>query len=652
MLPKRYIGLLSSTIILAQGLLSGSVHELHSPAGTILLKVELSDKITFSVFHNSALVVAPSPLSMTLRDHPQLGIDPVLRDVTERSVDEVIRPVVPEKNALIPDHYEEISFSFEGGYGLVFRAYDDGVAWRFTTGLDGDIDVLAEEVRVNFPADHFVYFATVQGFHSHQESLFDFLPLSAIPADRMGYPPVLVYPGQGPRIALTEADLNDYPGLYLSGTGSPSLVGTFPAAAAEEEQIDDRDVRVVKAHDYLARTTGRRSFPWRVLIMAANDAALVENQLVYKLASPLQIEDPDWIRPGQVAWDWWNALNLRGVDFEAGNNTATYKYFIDFAADHDIEYVILDAGWYIRGNLLELNPAIDMDAILGHARKRDVGIILWVAWKTLDDQLDKALDQFEKWGVQGIKVDYMQRDDQWVVNYYHRIAREAARRQLLVDFHGAYKPTGLRRAWPNVLTREGVQGLEHVKWSENVTPEHDLTIPFTRMVAGPMDYTPGAMINAQKDNFRISFTRPMSQGTRCHQLAMYVVYESPLQMLCDSPSNYLAEQECLTFIARVPTIWDETRVMDARVSDYVLVARRSGERWYLGAMTDWTPRELVLDLSFLGKGRYTMESFADGVNAHRHGNDYRREVRTVSRRDRPTITLASGGGWAAILQPR
>jgi alpha-glucosidase len=649
---ERFILACAALLIIAPALITANEYNLHSPDGTLRLKVETSGQVTFSVYHNSTLILAPSLLSMTLRNHFRLGLDPVVREEKRRSVDEVIHPVVPQKTAVIPDRYEELTLSFEGDYALTFRAYDDGAAYRFSTDLDGDIDVLTEEVRVNFPADHPVWFPTEPGFFSHQERLFELLPLSEIPPEKMCYPPALVVPADGPRIAITEADLEDYPGLYLSGTGSPALVGTFPAAAAREERLRARDIQVAERHDYLARTAGRRSFPWRVLLIADNDGALIENQLVYQLAKPIQIDDPSWIKPGKVAWDWWNALNLRGVDFEAGINTATYKYYIDFAANHNIEYVILDAGWSVYEDLHTINPDIDMEAILRHARKRDVGIILWVVWKTLDEQLETAMDQFEQWGVKGIKVDYMQRDDQWMVNYYHRIAEEAARRKLLVDFHGAYKPTGLRRAWPNVLTREGVQGLEHSKWSENVTPEHDLIIPFTRMLAGPMDYTPGAMINAQKDNFRIIFTRAMSQGTRCHQLAMYIVYESPLQMLCDSPSNYLAEQECLGFITSVPTVWDDTRVLDAKVSDYILIARRSGETWYLGAMTDWTPRNLNLDLAFLGKGKYTMEIFADGANAHRHGNDYRRDIRTVSRRDRLMIHMAPGGGWAAILEPK
>ncbi|UCG88420.1 MAG: glycoside hydrolase family 97 catalytic domain-containing protein, partial [Gemmatimonadota bacterium] len=360
--------------------------------------------------------------------------------------------------------------------------------------------------------------------------------------------------------------------------------------------------------------------------------------------------DPSWIRPGKVAWDWWNALNLQGVDFAAGVNTATYRYFIDFAADHGIEYVILDEGWSVPGDLSSINPEVDLEALLAHARERGVGLILWVVWKSLEDRFDESLDLFAEWGVAGIKVDFMQRDDQPMVDYYWRVAQAAAERQLLVDFHGAYKPTGLRRAYPNVITREGVRGLEWSKWSEHPTPEHNVTLPFIRMLAGPMDYTPGAMLNAQESQFHAVFDRPMSMGTRVHQMAMYVVFESPLQMLSDSPSNYLRELECLRFMVDVPTVWDETRALSAQVGDWVAVARRRGEQWYVGAMTDWTEREIELDLSFLGDGTWSAVIFEDGVNAARSATDYRRLERQVSAGQSMTIHLAPGGGWVARFE--
>ncbi len=497
-----------------------------------------------------------------------------------------------------------------------------------------------------------MWFPTEEGFLTHSERRYDALQLGAIAAARMASLPVLLALPEGPKVAITESDLRDYPGMYVTGSSGDLLRGVFPAYPLAEKREGDRTVRVTERAEYLARTTGPRSFPWRVFAIAENDGDLIENTLVWQLAPPLAIEDPRWIRPGKVAWDWWNANNLVGVDFATGLNTETYRYFIDFAADHSIEYVILDEGWSQPDDLTRRNPDIDLQALLTHAQERGVGLILWVMWKALDDRLEDMLDRFSVWGVAGIKVDFMQRDDQKMVEYYWKVAEAAATRRLLVDFHGAYKPAGLRRAYPNVITREGVLGLEHNKWSEHPEPEHNVTLPFIRMLAGPMDYTPGAMRNAQPTAFKPVFDRPMSLGTRVHQLAMYVVYESPLQMLADSPSNYLRERECLAFLSVVPTVWDETRVLTAAVGDWVVVARRYRNVWYVGAMTDWTPRELDVDLSFLGEGVWAADIFADGLNAARHAEDYRRTDAMVMAGDVLPIRLAPGGGWVARFERR
>ncbi|NQV32035.1 MAG: glycoside hydrolase family 97 catalytic domain-containing protein, partial [Phycisphaeraceae bacterium] len=370
---------------------------------------------------------------------------------------------------------------------------------------------------------------------------------------------------------------------------------------------------------------------------------------VYKLSTPCKLKDTAWIKPGKVAWDWWNACNVFGVDFKSGVNTETYKYYIDFASKYGLEYIILDEGWYKLGDLLDVVPEMDMEELFAYARKKKVGIILWVVWKTLEDQLVPALDQFEKWGAKGIKIDFMQRDDQWMVQFYERVAIETAKRHMMVDYHGSYSPKGLRRAYPNVISREGVKGLENCKWSADITPEHCVTLPFTRMVAGPMDFTPGAMINAQEKNYQAVFDRPMSMGTRCQQLAMYVIYESPLQMLSDTPTHYYREPDCMAFLSKVPSVWDETVALDARVADYALMARRSGKTWYVGAMTDGTARELTVDLSFLDKGRYKADIYQDGPNAGRYGQDFKRVKQRVTASDKLTIQLAPGGGWVACL---
>ncbi len=625
-------------------------YDVISPDKELRLKVTVNDKIQYSVSHNSKVLIDSSAISLRLGDGTVLGVNPQVRQVKRREVDEKIFPVVRVKSRVILDQFEEMSLELEGGFGLICRAYNDGVAYRFVTDIDKEIKVVTEEVVFNFTDDHSIYFPEEEGFQTHSERDYKYLKLSEISDQMMCSLPALVDVKEGPKVLITEADLEDYPGLYLRGANNRSVFGKFPAYALADKARNDRDVPVTKRAGFIAKTHGRRSFPWRVLIVAANDGDLIESEMVYKLAKPLQLEDTSWIKPGKVAWDWWNYNNIYGVDFRAGVNTETYKYYIDFAAKYGLEYIILDEGWYVLGDLMNIVEGMDMEELFRYAKSKNVGIIPWVIWKTLDDQLDEAMDQFEKWGAKGLKVDFMQRDDQWMVNYYHKIAREGAKRHMLIDFHGSYKPTGLRRAYPNVITREGVRGLENCKWGTAANPEYNVTIPFIRMVAGPMDYTPGAMVNAQKQNFRPIFNRPMSLGTRCHQLAMYVVYESPLQMLADTPTNYLREKECMKFLAKVPTVWDETKVLDAEVADYVIIARRSGVEWYVGAMTDWTARELTVDFSFLDPGRHRMEIYKDGINADRYGNDYKRERAKITASGKMKIKLAPGGGWAAIIR--
>jgi len=441
-----------------------------------------------------------------------------------------------------------------------------------------------------------------------------------------------------------------YPGLWLRGTAGNALSATFPPYPLKQELTGDRDYRVVESADYIAVTTGKRTFPWRVLGIVKRDADLLTNPLVWLLEKPSQVQDTSWIKPGKVAWDWWNANNVYAVDFKAGINTETYKYYIDFAAKYGIPYIILDEGWYKLGNVLEVVPEINMEELMAYAKQKNVGIILWVVWKTLDDQLIPALDQYEKWGVKGIKVDFMQRSDQLLIDWFHRVSRETAKRKMLVDFHGDQKPATMTRTWPNLISTEGVRGLEWSKWSRESEPEHNVSLPFTRMFLGPMDFTPGAMLNAQRAAFAPIFSRPMSLGTRCHQLAMYVVYESPLQMLADSPSNYLREPESMEFLAAVPTEWDDSIPLDGKIGQYVAIARRNGADWYVGAMNNWTARDLDIDFSFLPDGNFQMGAYQDGVNADRMGSDYKLVKMQVNRTTKLRIKLAPGGGWAARIR--
>ncbi len=648
----RKINLLLGLFFLASWAAPAKEYMLVSPDRQMIMKVRVDDKVTFEITRNGNPVVSSPGISMTV-DGVVIPVKGArVKKVLTAKKDNILQPVVPVKNAVVRNQYNELTLKFRGIYDIVFRLYNDGAAYRFVIHQPGSVKVQDETARFVFPAGTKSFYPREESFFSHNERSYVHLDLADIqPGDLASLPALFEVPG-GPDVLLTESDLNDYPGMWLTGTGKDEIMATFPRFVLKTEQIKDRNVKPVERADYLAKTSGDRTFPWRIMAIAPEPKDLLENEMVFKLASPLKIQDPSWIKPGLVAWDWWNALNVYGVDFKSGVNTATYKYFIDFASANGIPYIILDDGWYKLGNLMEVNPEVDMEELLRYGKEKNVGIILWVVWKTLDDQMEQALDQFEKWGVRGIKVDFMQRDDQWMVNFYRKVAREAAKRHLLVDFHGAYKPSGLRREYPNVISREGVKGLEWNKWSTEITPQHNVTIPFIRMTAGPMDYTPGAMVNAHKKNFHISFERPMSMTTRVHQLAMYVVYESPLQMLADNPSRYMQEKECLNYLSHVPTTWDETHALAGEVGKYVVVTRRKGDTWYIGAMNGPGKRTVETKLDFLPEGSYQAVIFRDGVNAGRYAQDYKRTEEILQNTATLTIRMADGGGWVAVLKKK
>jgi alpha-glucosidase len=649
-LLKRTLLLPITLLCLAAPAAAQSDYRVLSPNRRIELRVGAAGRVRYDVLVNGKALLRDSTLSMVI-DGGTLGLDPKVRRAKPSAHDRWVEPVVRQKSARVRDAYNELRLEMDGDYAVVFRVYDEGVAYRFETQLPrAEVKVYREEAAFNFADNYTAFYPQEESLFSHNERLYVPKPLKEIAPAAFASLPAVVDAG-GVKVAVAESDVEDYPGLWLRGTGGAGLGAMFPPYPLKEELKGDRDFKVTEAADYIAVTKGARTYPWRLLGVAERDGDLLTNQLVYLLQSPSRIQDASWIKPGKVAWDWWNANNVYGVDFKSGVNTATYKYFIDFASQYGVEYVVLDEGWYKLGNVLEVVPDIDVPGLVDYGRRKNVGLILWVVWKTLDDQLEPALDQFEKWGVKGIKVDFMQRDDQKVVNFYHRLSREAAERKMLVDYHGAQRSALMTRTWPNLITNEGVRGLEWSKWSADAGPEHNLTLPFTRMFLGPMDYTPGAMLNAQKKSFAPVFDRPMALGTRCHQLAMYVVFESPLQMLADNPSNYLREPEAMEFLAAVPTVWDETRVLDGRLGDFVLVARRSGREWYVGAMTDWTARELEVVFSFLPEGEFKLDAYQDGVNAERAAFDYKKVSGRADRTTRLKIRLAEGGGWAARLRP-
>ncbi|HEX6803589.1 MAG TPA: glycoside hydrolase family 97 protein [Terriglobales bacterium] len=653
---KTILGFLVPMLLLLSASMSAaaqSSYDLNSPDNRIEVRVRTAGQVRYDVLLRGAPLLENAALSLDV-DHHKLGLQAKVLNAKQGTHDQEIEPVVHQAFAKIRDHYNELHLSFEGGYAITFRAYNEGVAYRFETTLPGkQVRIYDEQADFNFANNAVVYYPEEDSFYSHNERKYLPHRLNEIAPQFIATLPAVVDVGGGAKLAIAESDLSDYPGLWLKG-GAPqfALHATFPPYPLKQQQTSDRDYKVVEAADYIAVTAGTRTFPWRVLGIADHDGDLITNEIVYLLESPAKFQDTSWIRPGKVAWDWWNDWNIKGVDFHAGINTKTYEYYVDFASKYGIPYIILDDGWYNLGNLLEVVPDLNMQELLDYAKQKNVGLILWASWKTLDDQLIPALDQFEKWGIKGIKVDFMQRSDQIMVNYFERVCREAAKRHLLVDYHGDQKPATMMRTWPNLINTEGVRGMEWSKWSWESEPAHNVSLPFTRMFLGPMDFTPGAMRNVTRQTFAPIMSQPMALGTRCQQLAMYVIYEAPLQMLSDSPSNYLREPEIMEFLGPVPTTWDDSKVLDARMSQYVLLARKNGSDWWIGAMTDWTPRDLELDLSFLPEGNFSMDSYEDGVNAGRDATDYRKSTQQVSRATRMKIHLAPGGGFAARIHAR
>jgi alpha-glucosidase len=634
-----------------------SQFDVSSPDGTITLTVRAEDKLQWSVTRNGRPVIAPSPISMQLTDGMILGDHPSILNSDLEEVD-VTFDAINYKKATVRDHCNQLTLNCGDQSGVIFRVYNDAVAYRFFTGLEGEVVISHEEANFNFTEDHDALIPYMWDYRDGRifncsfESLYTEQKISCFRTDSLAFLPLMVDLGEGKKAVIIEADLEDYPGMFLdvNETGK-GFKGVFAPYPLEEKQAGINYIPVRRA-DYIARTKGTRNFPWRGVIISNQDRELLNNDLVQKLASPCRIEDVSWIRPGQVAWDWWNGMNISHVDFIAGTNTETYRYYIDFAAANGIPYLLMDAGWSQFGDLTRTRPEIDLPVIIGYGRDKGVGVILWAGWRQLTQQLDEVLSLYSEMGVKGFKIDFIDRDDQLAVASTYQIAKKAAEHRLMIDYHGVFKPTGLQRTYPNVVGFEGVKGMENVKWAREDVPRYDVTIPYIRMLAGPMDYTPGAMRNASRSNFAPINSNPMSQGTRCHQLAMYVIFESPLQMLSDNPTEYMREQESTDFITRVPVTFDQTVPLDGSVAEYVALARRKGDTWYVGAMTNWDARDLTLDLSFLGEGDYEAVIFRDGVNAHRQGSDYKLENMKVSGKDRLEVHLAPGGGWAARIEKR
>ena len=636
-----------------------------SPDKSIVATVNVGSVLTYDIDANGTKLIDDSPIAMTLSDGTVWGREPKLKSAKRRSLNTNVEAAF-YRSSVVKDSYNEVALAFGGGWSVEFRAYDDGVAYRFRSTRKRPFNVEGETVCYRFTSDATATVPYVKAgkdgdlesqYFNSFENTYTTAPLSKLNRGRLMFLPLVVEAGNGMKVGITESDLYDYPGLYLtSSDGGHTLSGRFAAYPKRVEQGGHNNLQMIvkEREPFIAKVDRPRTFPWRIAVVAKNDAQLASNNLSYLLAAPSKVSDTSWIRPGKVAWEWWNDWNLYGVSFKTGINTDTYKAYIDFASDQGIEYVILDEGWAVNGkaDLMQVVDGIDIDELVRYGEEKNVGIILWAGFHAFERDMENVCRHYSRMGVKGFKVDFMDRDDQQITKFEHRAAEMCAKYKLVLDLHGSYKPAGMNRTWPNVLNFEGVNGLEQMKWSPDTLDQvkYDCLVPFLRQMAGPLDYTQGAMRNAARGAYRPCNSEPMSQGTRCRQMALYMVFDSPLNMLCDSPSNYLREPDCTEFIASVPTVWDETRILDAKMGEYIVVARRKGTVWYIGGITDWTPRDVQVDLSFIDQGSTVATLFKDGVNADRAGRDYQRETISVRKGQKLGFHLAPGGGFAMKVE--
>ena len=669
----RLITSVATLMMCAATMTAGQTYSVASPDGKINVTVTAGKDLRWSVDADGVGVLAPSAMSMTLADGDVLGANVKVRKAQEKNIRSSFKTPFYKK-AEVKDDYNQLTLTCAGGYEVQFRVYDDGAAYRFVSDRKKGFTVEDELAEFNFASDHQAFIPYINDnrggdkYSYSFESYYDRQPISQMYADSLAITPLLVDLDGGMRAAVMDNAVEDYPGMFLvrnsdrphslKGAFAPEITAGHWGGHMKLNYISDSRA----AH--IAEAGARQAFPWRTLLIARDDMDLLDNDMAQRLAPECRIEDTSWIRPGKVAWDWWNTTNLSGVDFKAGMNTDTYKYFIDFAAANGLEYIIIDCGWssgkaddWKEESLMICNPDIDLPALIAHGDEKGVGVILWASWAACDAEKDTVFPHYAKMGVKGFKVDFLDRDDQKMLRSMEEIVKCAADNRLLIDLHGM-RPTGIQRKYPNVVNFEGVKGLENCKWAamegdRSATDfcEYDVTIPYIRMLSGPMDYTPGAMTNKARDYFRPVNDHPMSQGTRVHQMAMYTVYEAPLQMLADSPTAYMKNQECTDFMAAVPTTFDETVPLDGKVGEYVAVARRKGDTWWIGAMNNWEPRELTIDFSFLPEGRkYKAVVFQDGINSNVEATDYKRLELEVDSDTQLRTVMAPGGGWTARIR--
>ena len=636
-------------------------YKLASPDGKLQTTVTTGEQLTYDITLNGQQVLSPSPLSMTLDNGEIWGDNDKPSKVSRKSVNEKVTSPFYRATEL-GNNYNEMTLQFRGNWSLVFRAYNDGIAYRFVNKNKKAFNVVNELVNYSFPTDATASVPYVKPRKNQNrwansfENYYANAPLSKIEKEKLIFLPLVVSLDNNVKVCITEVDLENYPGLFITGNGSTQLTGEFAPYPKRVEQGGHNMLQMLvrETENFIAKVEKPRNFPWRVAIVTENDKDLASSNLGYVLAEPSRLEDISWIKPGKIAWDWWNAWNLDGVDFKTGVNNDTYKAYIDFASKNNIEYVILDEGWAVnkQADLMQVVPEINLEELVAYANAKNVGLVLWAGYHAFNRDMENVCRHYSEMGIKGFKVDFMDRDDQEMTAFNYRAAEMAAKYKLILDLHGTHKPAGLNRTYPNVLNFEGVNGLEQMKWEKNTTAqvEYDVMIPFIRQVSGPMDYTQGAMRNAAKGSYYPCYYEPMSQGTRCRQLALYMILESPFNMLCDTPSNYEREKECTDFISTIPTVWDETIVLDGKMGDYIITARRNGSTWYIGGLTDWNARDLEVDLSFLGDKKYSGKLFKDGINANRIGRDYKTENISAKKGDKIKVHLAPGGGFALILK--
>ncbi|RUA31856.1 MAG: glycoside hydrolase family 97 protein [Bacteroidetes bacterium] len=625
-----------------------------SPNGKITVAVSISDEITFKINYKNQALIEKGTISLNLINE-KLGEMPKLISTKKRTIDEIIHPVVSLKNNEIRNHCNVLNLSFKGDYQLEFRVFDNGVAYRFITTKQGEITVVNESSSYKFADNYKAYLSKTERSFSNYEHVYTPVWLQDLQKEDLAIIPMFI-DAQKAKVLITEADLHDYPAMFLEGGENNTINSWFPKYPEKTEAITnswwaDRRLNIAKEADYIARTKGNRTFPWRIFAIAEEDKDIVTNDLVYILSSPSEFKNFEWIKPGQTSWEWWHASNISGVDFKSGYNTKTYKYYIDFASHYGMEYMLMDEGWsYSVTDINKPNLDIDLEELVRYAKEKNVRIILWASWLTVENT-PTFFEQVKQMGIAGVKIDFMDRSDQWMMNYYERIAKKAFENELLVDFHGSITPRGLRRTYPNIISYEGVTGMEQNKRGGFDTPNNHVILPFTRNVVGPMDYTPGAMNSVHPKFWHANWTNPMSIGTRSHQLALFIVFESGLQMLADNPSDYYKEDECTQFITDVPTTWDETIVLSGKIGEYIVVAKRKGEDWYIAGITNDKTREIEVDFSFLEKEKqFSMELFTDGINADKYATDYKRVKRNIQSGDTLLVKMMFDGGFAAKIE--